>query len=51
MLHLNAGIHFDEVEAAVFVSQEFHRARIGVTHLLQDLDYAPTEIGAAFFRP
>ena len=47
MLHLNARIHLDEVEGAVLVLQEFHRARIAVANFPQSIDDALPQFGAA----
>ena len=37
VLHLNTRIHLDEVDRTVLVHQEFHRARVRVSDLLQRL--------------
>ena len=49
MLHLNARVHFNEVEGAVLVAQEFHGTGVGIPHLPQRLDYAASEVGARLF--
>ena len=38
VLHLDAGIHLDEVIVAFLIDQELHRARIHVTDRLRELD-------------
>src|ERR1019366_153956 len=37
VLHLNAGVHFDEVKRAVFIHQEFHCARAAVADTFERL--------------
>ncbi len=49
VLHLNARIHFDEVKAAVFIAQKFHRARVGVANFCQSGDHLRTDFVARFF--
>ena len=50
VLHLDAGIHLNEVVIAVFVHQEFHRARGDVAHVPGHLDGVRIELGAGSLR-
>ena len=46
MLHLDAGVHFDEVDRAVFIHQEFDRAGAAVADLLERVDHLRAQLGA-----
>ena len=47
VLDLNAGIHLDEIERTIFIHQEFDRAGIAVTDLLQGGDHLAAQLFAA----
>ena len=47
MLHLNARVHFDEVERAVFVHQEFDRAGVACS---RSFSARPRHLPAQFRR-
>ncbi len=47
MLHLNARVHFNKVNRAIFVHQKFHRACAGVAHLFQRSDHARAQFRRA----
>ena len=48
MLHLNARIHLDEIDRAVFIHQKFHGAGVGVADLLERLDHFRAQFLALF---
>ena len=48
VLHLDAGVHFDEVVVAVLVHQEFHGTGVDIAHFLGDLDRIIIELPALF---
>ena len=50
VLHLDAGVHLDEVVAAVLVHQEFQGAGVDITHVLGDLHRIRVELGPHGFR-
>ncbi len=47
MFHLDARVHFNEVDRPVLIHQEFHRACVGIADLLKRFDDFP----AQFFPP
>ena len=38
VLHLDAGVHLDEIIMALVIDQEFHRARVLIADRLRQLD-------------
>ena len=46
MLHLDAGVHLDEVVVSALVHQELHRARVDVAHVLGHLHRVGPQPGA-----
>jgi DNA-binding LytR/AlgR family response regulator len=49
MFHLQARVHFEEIEILLLIDQEFHRAGIGVARRLRHFDgdfaHAPAHFG------